>query len=38
MGWVEIDGQMADPNVLLHDRHGEISSVTKKNHALPAAV
>jgi hypothetical protein len=38
MGWVEIDGQMADPNVLLHDRRGEISSVTKKNHALPEAV
>lgn len=38
MGWVEIDGQMADPNVLLQDRRGEILSVTKKNHSLPTAM
>lgn len=36
MGWVEIDGQMADPIVLLGQRSGEVLSVTQKNHAIPA--
>lgn len=35
MGWVEIDGQMADPIVLLGNAEDrQVKSVTHKNHEL----
>lgn len=36
MGWIEIDGQMADPNVLLHKQSGEVVSVTGKSRTQNA--